>query len=76
MSRSGFGSEDQLSRRISEVEKKARIVGQVFTVATVPAAAQYKGIWIYVSNGAAGSPVMAFSNGTNWLRCDTLAVIS
>jgi hypothetical protein len=31
---------------------------------------------IYVSNGAAGSPVMAFSNGSNWLRVDTLAAIA
>jgi hypothetical protein len=29
-----------------------------------------------VSNGAAGSPVVAFSDGTNWKRVDTLANIS
>ena len=34
------------------------------------------GAAIYVSDGAAGSPVLAFSNGTNWLRCDTLAAIA
>jgi hypothetical protein len=48
----------------------------VFTVATVPAAASFTGGLIYVSNGAAGSPVVAFSNGTNWLRVDTLAAIA
>jgi len=48
-----------------------------YTVAGAPsAAASGAGSVIYVSNGAAGSPVLAFSNGTNWLRVDTLAVIS
>lgn len=47
-----------------------------YTVAGVPAAAGATGTLIYVSNGAAGSPVVAFSNGTNWLRCDTLANIA
>lgn len=47
-----------------------------YTVAAVPAAASNTGALIYVSNGAAGSPVVAFSNGTNWLRVDTLAAIS
>lgn len=47
-----------------------------FTVATVPTASSNTGGLIYVSNGAAGAPVLAFSDGTNWLRCDTLAAIS
>jgi hypothetical protein len=47
-----------------------------YTVATVPAAASYARCLIYVSNGAAGSPVVAFSNGTNWLRADTNAAVS
>ena len=47
-----------------------------FTVATVPPAAKFTGAVIYVSNGAAGAPIVAFSNGTNWLRVDTLAAIS
>ena len=52
------------------------VVSETFTVATVPAAADNTGGVIYVSNGAAGSPVLAFSDGTNWLRVDTLAAIS
>ena len=56
------------------------VVGAVqvptYTVAGAPSAASIKGTVIYVSNGAAGSPVLAFSNGTNWLRVDTLATIS
>lgn len=48
-----------------------------YTVAGAPSAAtKGAGSVIYVSNGAAGSPVLAFSDGTNWLRCDTLAAIS
>lgn len=47
-----------------------------YTVATVPTAVGSTGTLIYVSNGAAGSPVVAFSDNTNWLRVDTLAAIS
>jgi len=47
-----------------------------YTVSGAPSAATNPRALIYVSNGAAGSPVVAFSNGTNWLRCDTLAAIS
>jgi hypothetical protein len=47
----------------------------VYTVATAPTGAS-EGSVAYFTNGAAGSPVLAFFNGTNWLRCDTLAAIS
>jgi hypothetical protein len=48
-----------------------------YTVATLPSAATAgAGTIAYVSNGAAGSPVLAFSDGTNWLRVDTLAAVS
>ncbi|MBK7490958.1 MAG: hypothetical protein IPI17_02330 [Nitrosomonas sp.] len=47
-----------------------------YTVATAPAATSIAGTLIYVSDGAGGNPVLAFSDGTNWLRCDTLATIS
>jgi hypothetical protein len=49
---------------------------RTYTVATAPAAASNARTLIYVSNGAAGSPCVAFSNGTNWLRVDTLAAIA
>ena len=52
------------------------VVSQVFTVATVPSAADSVGGVIYVSNGAAGNPILAFSDGTDWLRVDTAAAIS
>ena len=46
-----------------------------FTVATAPTGAS-AGSTAYFSDGAAGSPVLAFFDGTNWLRCDTLAAIA
>jgi hypothetical protein len=47
-----------------------------YTVANAPTAVGATGTLIYVSNGAAGAPVVAFSNNTSWLRVDTLAAIS
>lgn len=47
-----------------------------FTVAGLPAASANTGRMVYVSNGAAGLPILAFSDGTNWLRCDTRAAVS
>ena len=48
-----------------------------FTVASAPsAAAAGAGTLIYVSNGAAGAPIVAFSDGTDWKRSDTGATIS
>ena len=48
-----------------------------YTVASAPSAATAgAGTMIYVSNGAAGSPVVAFSDGTDFLRVDTLAAIA
>ena len=47
-----------------------------YTVATAPSAASIAGSLIYVSDGAAGSPILAFSDGTNWKRSDTGATIA
>lgn len=47
----------------------------IFTVATVPAAADWLGALIHVSNEAGGA-VPAFSDGTNWRRVTDRAVIS
>jgi len=45
-----------------------------YTVASLPTVET--GTLIYVSDGAAGSPVVAFGDGSNWLRCDTRAAVS
>ncbi len=43
-------------------------IDQEFTVATLPAAADYKGAIVYVSDGDTGADCLARSDGTNWLR--------
>lgn len=48
-----------------------------YTVANAPSAsAAGAGTIIYVSNGAAGSAILAFSDGTNWKRSDTGGTIA
>lgn len=48
-----------------------------YTVATAPSAsAAGAGTVVYVSNGAAGDPILAFSDGTDWKRSDTGATIA
>ena len=48
-----------------------------YTVATAPSAATAgAGTLVYVSNGAAGSAILAFSDGTNWKRSDTGGTIA
>ena len=57
------------------------VVGAVkvptYTVATAPSAATAgAGTVVYVSDGAAGSAILAFSDGTNWKRSDTGGTIA
>lgn len=47
-----------------------------YTVTTANALTKTAGKVIYVSNGANGSAVVAFGNGSAWLRCDTLGALS
>lgn len=63
---------------VPAVSQNQGVIGMTqFTVATAPTAgAANTGGIIYVSNGAAGNPCLAVSDGSNWLRCDTLAAIS
>ncbi len=42
------------------------------TVADAPDPAAFAGYIIYVSDGGAGDPVIAFSDGTDWLRSDAI----
>lgn len=51
-------------------------VSDTFTVATVPDAANSTGGMIYVSNGANGAPIIAYSNGSAWLRVDDRGTLS
>ncbi len=48
-----------------------------YTVATAPSASDAgAGTIVYVSNGAAGSAILAFSDGTDWKRSDTGGTIA
>ena len=43
-----------------------------YTVLTAPSASDAgAGTIVYVSDGAAGSAILAFSDGSNWKRSDT-----
>ena len=46
-----------------------------YTVATVPDATKHTGFIIFVSDEVGGATI-AFSDGTNWRRCQDRAVIS
>lgn len=63
------------------VTSTAGFIGDIkvptYTVANAPSAATAgAGTLVYVSNGAAGAAILAFSNGTDWKRSDTGATIS
>lgn len=64
----------------AEVDSKGvEVIGKVAgsaAVAGLPAAASASGKIYYCSNGAAGSPCLAYSNGTNWLRITLGAAVS
>ena len=58
------------------VNVERMITHPTYTVATVPPAARNSGGVVVVSDGALGSPILAFSDGTDWLRSDTGAAIA
>jgi len=45
-----------------------------YTVATAPSAAGLTGTLIYVSNGLAGAPTVAVSDGTDWISAAGTAI--
>ena len=52
------------------------VTADKFAVAGLPDATKHEGKIIYVSNGAAGEPRLAYSNGTNWLRITLGAAVA
>lgn len=48
----------------------------IYTTATVPAAGDYYGAVIFTTDGNAGAPCIAASDGGNWLRISLGAAIS
>lgn len=47
-----------------------------FAVADLPDAAENEGRLVHCSDGAAGSPCLAHSNGTDWLRITLGAAVA
>ena len=60
---------------VDTMTAKNPVVLPTYTVATAPAGAAAGSI-AYISNGAAGDPIIAYSDGTDWLRVDTRAAIA
>ena len=74
---SGTVYNDNTILRLASATAASNTVGvplPSYAVATLPAVET--GTLIYVTNGAAGSPVVAFGDGSNWLRVDTRAAVS
>lgn len=57
---------ETLAEITAELATKQPRTGNTFTVATAPDAAANVGRVIYVSNGSAGAPCAAISDGVNW----------
>ncbi len=72
----GKGGSDSVNAVLSEVDARldktevGNFQFETFTVATLPNAATPSNARrvVFVSNGNAGQPCLAVSNGTNWLR--------
>lgn len=61
------GSETaQTAAEAAQAAAEATLTDNAFTVATLPAAASSDGRMVYCSDGSAGSPCAAISDGTNW----------
>lgn len=72
-----LGSLDDLGKVLDEITNpEGPVKLPAFTVATLPAAADYAGHAVYVTNGAAGSPCLAFSDGTDWKVADGSANVA
>jgi hypothetical protein len=60
---------------VSSAETGGAMKLPTYAKAAVPSAVANPGAIIYVSDAATGATV-CYSNGTNWLRVDTSAVLS
>lgn len=67
---SGIKTKTDIDTALSELAsgEKINFVAGAFDTAGVPSAAANEGRVIHVSDGDTGSPCLAYSNGTNWLR--------
>lgn len=65
-----------LGRTGTRSRNKAASVPNSYAVAALPPATANAGRIVYVTNGNAGAPCLAVSNGTNWLRIALGAAVS
>ncbi|MEQ9131097.1 MAG: hypothetical protein RJQ08_13685 [Salinisphaeraceae bacterium] len=66
------GHDTSLGRLLREVSEPQFPVGlPAFAVADLPTAADYTNCAVVCTDGAAGSAILAWSDGTNWKRSDT-----
>ncbi|WP_022727226.1 hypothetical protein [Fodinicurvata sediminis] len=72
--RGSYGDTGVLLREFAEPTAPVGLPS--YAVADLPSASEYANHAVYCSDGAAGSPILAFSNGTNWLRSDTGAAVA
>jgi hypothetical protein len=66
---------DDITRELRSRVRGFPVVLAKFPKADLPDAARWTGSWIWVTDDVGGA-VPAYSNGTNWLRSDTSAIIS
>jgi hypothetical protein len=66
---------DDVTRELRTRARGFPVVLASFPKTDLPDAARWVGSWIYVSD-ATGGAVPAYSDGANWLRADTSAIIS
>ena len=65
---------DDITLRLNEFLLGNQVTLRSYTVATLPEVKAAPGL-IFVSDEA-GGPVLAFSDGANWLRCTDRATVS
>ena len=62
--------------RVAATTYSGIIAPKSYTVATLPAASTHAGQMVHVTDGDAGSPCFALSDGTDWLRIAAGAAVS
>lgn len=67
---------DDIEQRLNDFLLGDGVRLPTYTVSSLPSVpVTAEPAMIFVSDASGGS-IMAFSNGTNWLRCDTSAIIT
>lgn len=66
--RRGKNGSRSVKKALAKLETGEALALPSYAVAALPAAASNSGRIVHCTNGAAGSPCLAYSNGTSWLR--------